>query len=171
MAWRAAVSPTSPQSDSKDEFWTIEGRIQSALDGRFNFLVGGIYSEFERDEGDYFVNANSLDIVVDYGAVTVLGLPPLYPGVFDSRSEGPGLNSTSKGVFGEVYFDVTSDIKLTAGLRYTKDEKKVKDAGYLYNSLDLNFVCVGVDGNPNCAGLGLTPLTEQIDDMFTHQLF
>ena len=41
--------------------------------------------------------------------------------------------------FGEVYYEVTDRIKLTAGLRYNHDEKEVKDNSLLWNARDANF--------------------------------
>jgi iron complex outermembrane recepter protein len=123
-------------SDSK--YWTTEIKVESDYDGALNFLVGANYSE-ARAHGDYYVVANTLDLVGTYG-VPLLGFPPLYPTMFDSTSNPSGrsgVESDASSIFGEIYYDITPDIKLTAGLRYNRDKKRVSDAGVLYNSLDL----------------------------------
>ena len=68
------------QSDTEVEYWTVEGRIQTTLDGPFNFQIGA--SAYDRvSHGDYYVLANTLDMVSVYGS-PALGAPP-----FESRGE------------------------------------------------------------------------------------
>ena len=126
----------SATSDAR--YWTAEVKLESAYEGRFNFIVGSNYTEYENN-GDYYVVAHTLGLVGNYG-VPLLGFPPLYPTMFSSTSN-PGGRSGNTGdstsVFGEVYFDFTDTVKLTAGLRYNRDEKSVEDSGVLFNSLDL----------------------------------
>jgi iron complex outermembrane recepter protein len=126
------------QAASESRYWTAEVKLESALEGPVNFIVGANYLEYE-SYGDYYVIANTLDLVGTYG-VPLLGFPPLYPTMFSSTSN-PSNRSGNTGeatsFFGEIYYDISPDLKLTAGLRYNRDEKEVQDAGVLYNSLDL----------------------------------
>ena len=131
------------QSDSESEYWTVEVKVQSSFDGPFNFILGGSYTDSESFE-DYYVVANTLDLVGVYG-VPRLGFPPFYPTMFNSTSDPDGGSLfESQSVFGEVYFDLTPDVKLTAGLRHNKDEKEVADSGVLYNAMDLGAVGLGL---------------------------
>lgn len=131
------------QATSESEYWTVEAKVQSAFTGPFNFILGANYIESE-SHGDYNVVANTLDLVGNYG-VPGLGFPPLYPTIYNATSDPDGGNEfESKSVFGEVYFDLTPDVKLTAGLRYNNDEKEVSDTSVLYNSLDLAAVLPGM---------------------------
>jgi iron complex outermembrane receptor protein len=135
------------QSDAHTEYWTAEVKLASDYDGRFNFIVGAGYAEGE-GYGDYYVNANTLDLVGLYG-VPRLGFPPLYPTMFDSTSNPSGNGggtSESQSIFGEVYFDITDTLKLTAGLRYNDDIKEVQDTGILYNAVNLNALLGGALG-------------------------
>ena len=124
------------QATSESEYLTLEAKLQSVYDGPFNFMVGANYIDSE-SFGDYNVVANSLDLVGVYG-VPLLGFPPLYPTIFNSTSDPDG-GSLFEGysAFGEMYFDLTDRVKLTAGLRYNHDEKEVADSGVLYNAVNL----------------------------------
>ena len=53
--------------------------------------------------------------------------PPYYINATPSAS----LKSTA--VFGELYWDATDTLKWTAGLRYTRDEKGMKDRQMLFS--------------------------------------
>ncbi len=131
------------QSDSESEFWTVEAKLQSAFDGPFNFIVGANYSESE-SFGDYYVVANTLDLVGVYG-VGPLGFPPLYPTMYNATGEPNAANEfEGYSMFGEVYFDLTPNLKLTAGLRYNNDEKKVSDSSILYNAISADAVGAGL---------------------------
>jgi iron complex outermembrane receptor protein len=134
------------QADSKSEGWNIEAKIQSNYEGRFNFVLGASTYDAE-SYGDYYVNSNTLDLVSTYG-VADLGFPPLYPGSFNATGSPNGTNeSDGWAAFGELYFNITDDIKLTAGLRYNEDNKKVHDSGVLFNSIDLNAALGGLVGS------------------------
>ncbi len=143
------------QTDTEVEYWTVEGRIQSTLDGPFNFQIGASAYDHVR-HGDYYVLANTLDIVSVYGS-PALGAPPLYPGFFNNTSK-PGAGTLQNGwaTFGEAYFDLTDSVTLTAGLRYNEDDKEVNDTSVLFNSLNLNAAVGGLFGpNPIWVRSGL----------------
>jgi iron complex outermembrane recepter protein len=132
---------------SDSEYLTAEIKLESAYDGKFNFIVGANYSEYE-GYGDYYVIANTLDLVGNYG-VPGLGFPPLYPTMFNSTSNPSG-NSGNTGdsmaFFGEAYYDITDTLKLTVGLRYNEDNKEVEDTGVLYNAINAEAVGASLPG-------------------------
>jgi iron complex outermembrane recepter protein len=126
---------------SDAEYYTVEAKVESAYEGPFNFIVGANYTEYS-NHGDYYVVANTLDLVGTYG-VPLLGFPPLYPTMFDSTSNPSGRQGNqgdATSVFGEIYYDVTDTLKLTVGLRYNEDNKEVQDSGVLYNSFDVGAI-------------------------------
>jgi iron complex outermembrane receptor protein len=133
------------QSDAEAEGWNIEAKIQSNYEGRFNFVVGA--STYDNESyGDYYVNANTLDLVAVYG-VAALGFPPLYPGSFNATGNPSGNNKADGwAAFGEAYFNITDALKLTVGVRYNEDNKTVSDSGVLFDSLDLNAALGGILG-------------------------
>jgi outer membrane receptor protein involved in Fe transport len=58
--------------------------------------------------------------------VPLLGFPPLYPTMFNSTSNPEGKSGNtgdSTSVFGEIYYDLTDSLKLTAGLRYNRGQE------------------------------------------------
>ncbi|MEM9622623.1 MAG: TonB-dependent receptor [Pseudomonadota bacterium] len=125
------------QASNESEYWTVEAKLQSTFEGPFNFLVGA--SAYERETyGDYYVLANTLDLVTVYGS-PALAAPPLYPGFFNNTTD-PGGGDLSDGyaVFAEAYYDVTDSIKLTFGLRYNEDNKETEDTSVLFNAVDFS---------------------------------
>ncbi|MDH3640550.1 MAG: TonB-dependent receptor [Gammaproteobacteria bacterium] len=133
------------QSDRKGEYWTLEARVQSTFEGRFNFQAGASTYDSESN-GDYYVLANTLDLVTVFGS-PALAAPPLYPGFFNATGNPSG-DTLQDGwaVFGEGYFDITDSVKLTAGLRYNEDNKEVSDSSVLFNAVDINAAIGGVLG-------------------------
>ncbi len=133
------------QSDNRQ--WYQEFRLQSEMDGPFNFSVGANYLDF-KSQDDYYVFNNLFSYIAEYfynidlsasgGRATELcdenreqecvyvDPNPL------SQINGDGHNyfrsknvihTRSWAVFGEGYWDLTPDLRLTAGLRYTEDRK------------------------------------------------
>ena len=126
------------QADGDSEYWTVEGRLQTTLDGPFNFQVGASVYDAESNT-DYYVLANTLDLVTAYGT-PLLGGVGLYPGFFNNTNNpSEGIQQDGWASFGELYIDVADSLKLTAGLRYNKDSKEVSDASVLFNSANANL--------------------------------
>jgi outer membrane receptor protein involved in Fe transport len=132
-------------ASAKGDSWNIEAKVSSSFDGRFNFIVGASTYESNSDGGDYYVNANTLDLVGTQG-VPLLGFPPLYPTMFDVPGDSDYKTADGYAVFGEIYFDVTDTIKLTAGLRYNEDNKETSSTSVLYNAVNLNAILGGALG-------------------------
>ncbi|MFN7055620.1 TonB-dependent receptor [Hyphomonas sp.] len=132
---------------ASSEQTTHEIRLQSAFDGPFNFNLGTIFMDFEsinpRSPTDgYHVLSNSLTALTQInnaaGGAFFGGQVPLDLGtggvpVFAGATTGAGGNYfrslspfrlESFAVFGEGYYDVTDNLKLTLGLRYTDDKKE-----------------------------------------------
>jgi len=118
---------------------TVEAHLDSKLDGPWNFLLGAVYLDYVRDN-DYLVNLFALDYAGGVlGALTSLGRRAAgdlsFPNVFIAPSyydaELAELTLDSHGVFGETYYDVSKTLKLTAGLRYSSDEKRQRQRALL----------------------------------------
>ena len=109
-----------------------EIKIQSDFDGNFNFIVG-MNTTDSASHGGYYVNANSLDFISLYGLAPI-GVPQLYPGFFHND----GWNyADRKSFFGEAYFDINDELRLTVGLRRNKDDKRTRDRSALANAANL----------------------------------
>lgn len=118
------------QSSSTSEYWTIEARLASNLDGPLNFMVGA--SAYDSGgSGDYYVFANTLDLL---GTAT-----GAYPGSFNSTRAGnnEGLETDGHAYFAEVYYDLNDRTKVTFGLRRNKDNKFIADSNAF---LDAAFI-------------------------------
>ncbi|WP_284124901.1 TonB-dependent receptor [Parerythrobacter aestuarii] len=125
----AICTPDGTQFDrsrTNGKSWSTEMIISSDFDGPFNFLVGGIYANAKATDTDYYVNAFAIDYITGVlGSFTSLGagLPPSYLATSFYRNNTQRFELKSYGLFGEVYFDVSDNLKLTAGLRYNNDKK------------------------------------------------
>ncbi len=117
------------QSGGEGEQWTFEARMASELDGSINYLIGGLMMHTEGSVS-YHVVASSLD----YAALVLTGadgfglLTPYY----ENETDVNELDAWA--VFGEAYFQVNDEFKITAGLRLNNDEKTVSDRVTLLTS-------------------------------------
>lgn len=95
------------RSDLRNKQWTQELRLASDFDGGVNFLLGGYYQDASL--------SNSIPLV--FGAGIFAPVPVLLPiRAFEVDTE-------AFSVFGQLIFDLTPELELTAGARYS-DEKK-----------------------------------------------
>lgn len=136
-------------SQSRNTQWTQELRLQSDFSGPFNFSVGANALNF-KSQDDYYVFSNLFSILGEYfynrvdtpddvGTETrncdpgneVRECVYVDPNPID-RIDGLGHNyfrsknvvqTRSWALFGEAYWNVSDDVKITAGARYTNDKK------------------------------------------------
>ncbi len=136
-------------SRSASKQWSQEFRLSSAFDGPVNFNLGANYLKFETEE-DYYVFSNAFTIAamgqngMDWsGTCQWIGNPaqaatanpdactyidPNPIGKLDGQGHNYYRNmniasTESWAVFGEGYFNLREDLRLTAGVRYTEDKK------------------------------------------------
>ena len=132
---RTYVSRGADQSMSDNQGWSHEFRIQSNYDGDVNFLLGIFDLDYE-GRNHYIVRNTATSLP---GQIL-----PINPAVFpapanltDPSSEtNPHMqdyeNDTrlyeldARAIFGELYYDVSDDLRLTLGARYSEEEKKSK---------------------------------------------
>ncbi|WP_299944155.1 TonB-dependent receptor [uncultured Microbulbifer sp.] len=133
------------QSDNRQ--LSQELRLQSAFDGSFNFSLGANYLDFESQD-DYYVFNNLFTHLATtfYPPAKDEEGRPTHSACDDTRMEeciyvDPNplgqlneeghnyflsrnlVKTRSSALFGETYWQMTDDVKLTAGLRYTEDRK------------------------------------------------
>ena len=121
---------TLERGEAEERQWVQELRLASDFAGRFNFLVGAFYLDLETRENLYNISS-----VFDAVALSTGGA--VAPGFF--RLETPVADLTSYAGFGEAYFDLTDTFALTAGLRWTHDEKKQTNRSLLLNAAPVAF--------------------------------
>ena len=154
-------SPTPQDFDRSNQIVrgkTLEGIISSQWDGKFNFLIGGIYVDTVLPENSYYVNSWGIDYLTGVLGAANGG----YLGTPFFRNNTARYTLESYGIFGEAYYNLTDNLKITAGLRYNNDKKFVSarstlasffvpfsTTGNVFNSpAAANF-----DGDPNRAGI------------------
>ena len=101
---------------------TLEGIVSSQWDGKFNFLVGGIYVDSNLPENSYYVNSWGIDYLTGVLGAANGG----YLGTPFFRNNTDEYTLKSYGLFGEAYYNFNDDLKLTAGIRYNNDRKYVR---------------------------------------------
>lgn len=92
------------------EQFSQELRLATDLDGPFNILVGG-----------YYLHATGGGFVDTY-------MPANRTFGFIASGNTTEAVVDSYAVFGEVYFDITDNLSILGGLRYTQDDKEITTA-------------------------------------------
>ena len=131
------------RSDQPNNSWTVEAIVTSKLDGKFNFLLGGIYGKNKMSYNDYFVDNFGLDYFSGVvGSLSALGATakgfttaPGYLATPMYDNNEAKFNLTTYGIFGEAYYKASDTLKLTVGLRYNNDKKFLYSRTTLFNSL------------------------------------
>ena len=102
--------------------------VSSDLDGMINFTAGVniLESETVNNYDVYFASGDAA------GLSPMLSVFRLYPTHYRNLTNPYELER--KGVFGQVYFDVNEDTKITLGARWTESEKSIQDVQMFLNS-------------------------------------
>ncbi len=133
---------TADISSGESKQWSQELRLQSNFDGPLNFNVGAIYIDYKND-GDYYVMGNTLTAYAMVNNALLTGTPNcaatnpactyIDPNQTPDRSGHNYYDNTgayhlkSRAAFGEVYWQLTDTVRITGGLRYTHDMKRVEN--------------------------------------------
>ncbi|MDR3507313.1 MAG: TonB-dependent receptor [Caulobacteraceae bacterium] len=131
------------ESKASSHQFSQELRLQSSFSGPFNFSVGANYTYYKTLE-DYYVFFNVVSALAEsestgnYSAdlnfcklnsnTGCVYIDPNKAGKVNNLGHNYYLNQnpykvSSAAAFGEIYYKITPSIKLTAGLRYTDDQK------------------------------------------------
>ncbi|KZX58284.1 hypothetical protein A3709_02135 [Halioglobus sp. HI00S01] len=105
---------STDRSTTEPEQYSAELRLASDYDGDWNFMLGGFYLDYESDV-HYYVYSAALEL---FGQTT--GVPPEQR-LFDNDTTDYQLETWA--AFGELYWQATDSILMTAGLRYSEEEK------------------------------------------------
>ena len=106
-------------TDDSDTF-TQEIRLTSTDEGPLQWVAGVYYMKEETHR------IESIGVGVDVLAApgVIFGAVPFLPGSDDQNNE-----TTSSAVFGQVTYDITDKLSVTAGARYTSEEKDMVRVG------------------------------------------
>ena len=109
---------------AKTESETVEIRLQSNLDGQWNYLMGAIHSDGS-GLSVYDIAANGLDALALVPPTVLTGYPQgavqLYAPLYQTNTKSA---TRSSAIFGEVYYQASDRLKYTVGLRNTEDYKE-----------------------------------------------
>lgn len=117
-------------ASNSDQF-SQELRIASDYDGKFNFLLGAYYYE-ETRAGRVIITSPALAL-----GQQNFGLEQ--DAEFFHVQVDPA-KTKSLALFGEGYFDFNDRTRLTLGLRYTDDEKSIRQKQNFFIFVDTGFV-------------------------------
>ena len=130
--------------------------MSSDLDGPVNFLAGFNYTEATSSSlyDVYWTTAEA-------AALSPLLGPRLYPSHYRNQTDPYELER--KGLYTQVYYDASDDVRITVGARWNESEKSVADRQNLVNSIILaggtrvgDPVTLGVQTVDPALGLVLT---------------
>ncbi|MGE4322460.1 MAG: TonB-dependent receptor [Sphingobium sp.] len=93
----------------KGHQWTQELRFNTALDGALQFAGGAYYESAKRE----------------VGVISRIGSPPVDPatGNINSTARFGYVKSRTLSVFGQALWDITPELELAGGVRYTHERK------------------------------------------------
>ncbi len=128
------------QETTDSETWTHEVRLTSTHEGPFQYIIGGYYLDEEID-GDFLV-----------GLTTGAGFPAGAGIPFRVRFVDQGLTNESLAGFLHATYDISDQLQLVGGVRYTDDEKDkggtLDDVGKTADTAEGSFQTVGFAGGP-----------------------
>ena len=145
----------SADYDQNEEAYTQEIQLLSPEGGRLNWIVGGFYMHDTALFDGFFYSLGPA-AGTDTGGMN-LG-PALPPGLYSSSHAE--LTTDSFSVFGETTYDLTDRMSVTAGLRYTSDDRSVDKNGGEFGVLEN-----GVPGPVVLQASGPFPDSEKFDKM------
>ena len=134
------------ESYSSNKGWSHEFRVQSNYDGNLNFMVGAFNLDYE-GRNRYVVRNAGLALPGQILPINTAVFPAPFGAANPHDEVNPHMhgyeNDTrlyeldAKAVFGELYYDVSPDLRLTLGARYSDETKKSKQRTIYVTFADL----------------------------------
>ncbi|GAC18904.1 TonB-dependent receptor [Paraglaciecola arctica] len=89
--------------------------------------VGGYYMDVEMDADALTIGAPNIDLSFDLFEAGIISAPTVFDDFpFDGRSDREyNLTVENMSIFGQIDYELATDLTLTAGLRYSKDTKEI----------------------------------------------
>lgn len=128
-------------SAEESDQWSQQFTLFSSNDGNFNWTAGAYYMEFE-SKGTYSVFSSGLAAYAAAGGLSsiveaVFGIPaaplPKEQSYYNNYSE---YQVTTWALFGEGYYAINDDTRLTVGVRYSDETKQVNAILYYVDLAD-----------------------------------
>ncbi len=118
---------------------TFEARVSSNNDGRLQWLVGGFFSDTERQYGQYLPTPGYQAVTdLTLGAGTSAAVANGYPDLNSPYNASLPYDIEQFALFGEVNFDVSDELQLTFGGRWYdfKESRRFYTGGLFANGDD-----------------------------------
>ena len=140
-------------ADNQTRQFTQELRLLSEYEGPFNFQIGAFY---QTREIEFNTAEQAFNVPLAFGAATGGGIG------FDYQREH-FTDTDAFSVFGSFDLDITEDLTLTAGVRYT-DESKTNDISIPFINPIIAGLDLDGDGQPNFVSSGFQSDDIEFDD-------
>lgn len=143
--------------DEQSTTWSQELRLLSQYDGPLNFMLGAFYENVDRDSDNR-------------GKIAPVGADPI-TGNTNNWQGFSNVKGDSWSIFGQAIWDITPDLELAGGLRWSKEDKKaVTGLDYVHLFLGAIFLPAGEVLNPKFSDEEISPeatLTWSVNDNLT----
>lgn len=130
-------SPTSSTfANEKDEYsaYSAEFRGQSNFDGPWNFMLGGLYQESELKSQQATILAGITN-----------SLAPLPENVYETFDKFSDTDGETLAIFGQITFDISDQLELAVGGRYTRE---TKESNFIHKYVNPALADLFVAGQP-----------------------
>lgn len=168
---------TVDQSENHTREFSEEFRLQSNFKGPLNFSGGVNFVDYN-DTSDYYVISNGLTVpaeAINLSTILAGGSPPISPVNFSPTGNGPTYSNyydnrqqyrlRSYSAFGEAYYQIRQDLKLTVGVRYNEDRK-----WEIASPVDLYTPLLGAAGTPFAQTKDFSEATGRINLVWSPQV-
>ena len=114
--------------DADVEQFSQELRLSGETEsGELKWQVGAYYMDYELDAFATTQGAPNIDLSFDLFNAGIISAPTVFDdNPFDGLSDRTyNLTVKNKSVFGQIDYDIADDLTLTAGLRFSQDDKEI----------------------------------------------
>lgn len=125
----------------------------SGINGALKWQVGAFYMDFELDGKTTTLGAPNIDLSFALADAGVISKPVVGDdNPFDGFSSRPFIESVkNSSIFGQIDYSLTEQTTLTAGLRYSKDEKEINWRAFFTSDDQSDPVLYGATANTGVA--------------------
>ncbi len=129
----------------------------SGINGALKWQIGAFYMDFELDGTTTTLGAPNIDLSFELADAGLISKPVVGDdNPFDGFSSRPFVESVeNSSIFGQIDYSLTEQTTLTAGLRYSKDEKEINWSAYFTSDDQSDPVLYGATENTGVAEAGL----------------
>lgn len=127
----------------------------SQNEGDFKWQFGAYYMDYNIDANALTEGAPNIDLSFGLFEAGIISAPTVFDdNPFDGRSDREyELDMKNASIFGQIDYDLAEDLTLTAGLRYSKDDKDINWVAFFTSEQELSPIAYASTANNANAGL------------------